>query len=158
MDIGADEGRNSLEARQREHEALLAGDLQQSAQAFETQRGLQASGRKQRSFALSHPSPVDVTPSGIPIRSADGFEVRPSLQSQGALYAATTPLRLSQPSCVGATPSGIPSRSAHGPEVRPRLQRQHCMYAMTTPLPCPSHPLWMQLPLAFRPGVHMALR
>ena len=59
MDIGADEGRRSLMERQREHEALLAADLEQSAKAFQTRREVHESGRKQRSYALSHPAPSE---------------------------------------------------------------------------------------------------
>ena len=75
MDLGADEGRHSLEQRQKEHEALMADDLQQSAQAFQTQRDLYASGRKQRSFALSHPSPADGPSPAAAGKGAPGLEV-----------------------------------------------------------------------------------
>ncbi|KAK9826046.1 hypothetical protein WJX74_007714 [Apatococcus lobatus] len=59
MDIGADEGRRSLAERQQEHEALMAADLEQSARAFQTRREVHESGRKQRSYALSHPAPPE---------------------------------------------------------------------------------------------------
>ena len=62
MDMGADDARQSLADRQREHDALMAAGLEQSARAFQVRRELHESGRKQRSHALSHPALLTARP------------------------------------------------------------------------------------------------
>ena len=78
MDLGADEGKRSLENQQLQHNALLAGGLQQDARAFQTRREVYDSGRKQRSYALSHPAPAQ--PRSAPAASLLPSKVEAALE------------------------------------------------------------------------------